>query len=85
MWIYYTAFSSLTFLAWGIDKFRARANQWRISERTLLSMVWLGGAFGALLGMLFFRHKTRKPLFWTAVLAGSILHAVIIFLLFIYT
>lgn len=80
MLIYYTILSMLTFLAWGIDKSRARMRQWRIPERRLLALAWLGGAFGALLGMLFFHHKTRKPHFWTSVVAGSVLHAAVIYL-----
>ena len=80
MLIYYIALSILTFLAWGMDKSRARARQWRIPERKLLALAWLGGAFGALLGMLLFHHKTRKPHFWTSVVAGSVLHAAVIYL-----
>jgi len=50
----------ITFVCWGIDKSRAKKGKWRISEGALLLMALLGGAFGALLGMLVFRHKTQK-------------------------
>ena len=80
MLIYYIAVSILTFLIVGIDKFRARARQWRIPERTLLTLNWLGGAFGLLAGMLLFRHKTRKPIFWISAGVSSVLHAAILYI-----
>lgn len=49
----------LSFCLFGLDKHRARRNQWRIPENTLLLCAFLGGSWGSWLGMLFFRHKTR--------------------------
>ncbi|MCD7868952.1 MAG: DUF1294 domain-containing protein [Clostridiales bacterium] len=48
------------FAAFGLDKRRAAARQWRIPEARLLLLAAAGGSPGALLGMLFFHHKTRK-------------------------
>lgn len=83
MLIYYISLSILAFLAMGFDKFLARAREWRIPERVLLSLAWLGGAFGALPGMLVFRHKTRKPHFWITVIISSLLHAAVIYFFYI--
>ena len=47
----------------GIDKYRAKHFKWRIQERTLFLLAALGGALGGCLGMLAFRHKTRKNTF----------------------
>ena len=44
----------------GYDKKLAQNNKRRISEKTLLSFVFVGGTIGSGLGMLFFRHKTAK-------------------------
>ncbi|MFV8331843.1 DUF1294 domain-containing protein [Flavobacterium sp. GSP14] len=44
----------------GYDKFLAENHQRRISERTLLSFVFLGGTIGSGIAMLLFRHKTAK-------------------------
>ena len=44
---------------YGLDKKRARGHDWRISEKTLFLTAVLGGAFGALVAMYTFRHKTR--------------------------
>ena len=81
MLVYLAAVSIVTFITWGVDKFRARAGQWRVSERVLFGMTLLGGAFGALAGMQFFRHKTRKPLFWLVVGVGCILQTLLLVLL----
>lgn len=81
MLTYYIALSTLTFLAWGYDKHRAKARLWRIPERRLLILTLSGGAFGALLGMLIFHHKTRKPKIWSLVVTGCAIHAAVIYLL----
>ena len=53
------AVSLVTFIAYGVDKVKAKRGSERISERRLLALAFVGGAAGALLGMLLFRHKTR--------------------------
>lgn len=47
-----------------IDKKKASKRQWRIPEKTLLILGILGGAFGGLLGMIVFRHKTKHAYFY---------------------
>lgn len=49
----------ITFSLYGIDKHKARANKWRISETTLIGCAFLMGGLGAFLGMRTFRHKTK--------------------------
>ncbi|MEK3766717.1 MULTISPECIES: DUF1294 domain-containing protein [unclassified Solibacillus] len=46
-----------------IDKERAKKQEWRISEKTLLTLGLLGGACGGVLGMYLFRHKTKHNTF----------------------
>ncbi|MDR6157142.1 uncharacterized membrane protein YsdA (DUF1294 family) [Chryseobacterium sp. SLBN-27] len=55
--------SIITFIIFGIDKRKAVKHQRRIPEATLLSLTFLGGTAGALLGMLLFRHKISKTSF----------------------
>jgi uncharacterized membrane protein YsdA (DUF1294 family) len=50
----------IAFVLMGYDKKLAQNNKRRISEKTLLSFVCIGGTIGSGLGMLFFRHKTAK-------------------------
>ncbi len=51
------------FTLYGIDKWCAKNDKWRISEKTLVSAAFFMGAVGAILGMKTFRHKTRKKMF----------------------
>ena len=47
------------FALMGIDKARAKADAWRIPEKTLFLVTALFGGLGGTLGMSFFRHKTK--------------------------
>lgn len=60
---YLIGINVLTFLLYGIDKWRARRDRWRIPEDTLIWLAIVGGSIGALLGMCLFRHKTRHRKF----------------------
>ena len=53
----------LTFFIYGIDKWKARRNKWRISEAALLWLTGAGGSIGALLGMKVWHHKTMHKKF----------------------
>ncbi|MBR1557913.1 MAG: DUF1294 domain-containing protein [Prevotella sp.] len=48
----------ITFLVYGIDKWKAKQGSWRISKATLLLLAVIGGSIGALLGMQVWHHKT---------------------------
>lgn len=61
--LYFIVINLLTFLLYGLDKYKAIRQEWRIPERALLLMTFVGGAFGALSAMRIFRHKTRKGRF----------------------
>ncbi len=71
------ALSLVSFLLYGLDKAKARRNRWRIPEATLLTLGILGGAPGALLGMMGWRHKTRHWYFWAVNFLGLALIIVI--------
>tara|TARA_R110000868_G_C10476740_1_gene728865 strand:+ start:75 stop:344 length:270 start_codon:yes stop_codon:yes gene_type:complete len=55
--------NGFAFVITGYDKYLAKAQKRRISEKTLLSFVAVGGTIGAGIAMLFFRHKTAKVSF----------------------
>ncbi len=47
----------------GIDKYKAIHQAYRISEKTLFMIALIGGAYGAYVAMYLFHHKTRKTMF----------------------
>lgn len=59
--IYLFIINVSTFILYGIDKKKAIKHKFRISENTLIFSAFIGGSLGALLGMQFFRHKTKHP------------------------
>lgn len=63
MKIYLIIINIITFLIYGIDKYKSIKNKYRISEATLIILAILGGAFGAFFGMITFHHKTKKKKF----------------------
>ena len=60
---YLLVINILTFVVFGIDKWKAKQGSWRISEATLLMFAVIGGTIGALLGMQVWRHKTMHKKF----------------------
>lgn len=64
------------FAAFGIDKARAEAGQWRISEGTLLGLAAIGGTPAAYAGRRLFRHKTRKQPFCAQLHTVAVLQVI---------
>ncbi|MEN9910008.1 MAG: hypothetical protein RLZZ540_3167 [Bacteroidota bacterium] len=62
MLLFYTflALNLFAFSIIGYDKYLAKNNKRRISEKTLLTFAFIGGTIGSGLAMLIFRHKTSK-------------------------
>ena len=58
LFIYLLVINVATFLTFGIDKWKARNNRWRLREAALLGLAVLGGSIGAWLGMRVWHHKT---------------------------
>ena len=44
--IYLLMINFITFLAMGIDKYKAKRGKWRTQEKTLFTLVALGGGIG---------------------------------------
>ncbi|HFI0342859.1 TPA: DUF1294 domain-containing protein [Streptococcus suis] len=68
----------IVFMTYGLDKGKARKDAYRISEKTLLLMAYLGGGLGAWAGGTHFRHKTHKKYFQLAWAVGVIMDVFII-------
>ncbi len=82
MW-YLIVINIVTWIAFGLDKWKAKSGKWRIPERTLLLLALAGGSLGALAGMIMFRHKTRKAKFFISVPVMFVVHCVIVAVLLI--
>ena len=76
--------SLVALIAYRNDKRRAIRHRWRIPEATLLLIAAFGGGIGAFLGMILFRHKTRKWKFRLLVPLFMILQLAL-FIFFCYT
>ena len=62
-----------TFFLYALDKAKAKKGARRISEKVLIFFTIAFGGIGALLGMCFLRHKTRKGKFRVAVVVGLLI------------
>ena len=59
---YLLAINAVTFIVYGIDKYKAKKAKWRISEATLFLLAVLGGSIGAWIGIcLVYTSRTRRP------------------------
>lgn len=60
---YLLGINAVTFIVYGIDKYKTKKAKWRISEATLLLQAILGGSIGAWMGMKVWHHKTMHKKF----------------------
>ena len=75
------AWSISGFLLYGIDKTLSKANALRVPELILNLLALVGGFAGCWAGMLAFHHKSnrsRHPVMWLVLIAGTIGHAALI-------
>ncbi len=66
------AWTPVAFGLYGYDKMQAKRGALRVPELSLLVTAAAGGAFGALAGMLVFRHKTTRKKFWIVCGASAV-------------
>ena len=57
--VYLLVVNIAAFAVYGWDKMCAKRGMWRVPEKILLLLAFLGGSVGALAAMAIFRHKTR--------------------------
>lgn len=79
--LYLVIINVITLIAFGIDKIKAIKNKRRIRIVTLLSLAFIGGSIGALIGMYAFRHKTSTDYFYIGVPLIIVMQAFVIFFL----
>ena len=72
------AVNLVALLAYGYDKAVAGTSRTRVPERVLLVVSIVGGTVGSLVGMLAFRHKTRKRSFQAKLVGVVVLQVALI-------
>lgn len=80
--IYLAAVNLVTFVMYGIDKYKAKKAKWRIPEATLLLMAAIGGSIGAWTGMQVWHHKTLHKKFKYGVPVIFLLQVALTFYLY---
>lgn len=81
--IVYVVLNVIAFAMYVWDKHKAKTDQWRTKESTLLIAALLG-PWGAVAGMKFARHKTQKLKF-KLVYVFLVLHIIIILAYLVYS
>lgn len=71
--LYLLMINIISFIAYGVDKYKAKRNLWRIPEKTLIGLASMGGFIGAFCGMQCFRHKTKHMKFVIGIPVISII------------
>lgn len=80
---YIVLVNAVTFLFYGIDKYKSQRNKNRIPEHWLHVLALAGGSLGALAGQKVFRHKTAKKsflfIYWLIVIFQVLIAGYILF------
>ncbi|WP_303006864.1 DUF1294 domain-containing protein [Romboutsia ilealis] len=77
--IYYLIFINIVgLLSMYLDKYFAKNNMYRISEKTLFFIAIIGGSIGSIIGMHQFRHKTKHRQFTTGLPAILFIQIIIL-------
>lgn len=84
IYTYLFVINTIAFFLYADDKRRACAGSRRIPNAALLALAWVGGAYGALMGMLLFRHKTRSKAYLINVPLALIIWLAALALLLIF-
>ncbi len=84
IYYYFLIINILSFLIYGIDKYKAKKSKNRISERSLLFLSLIGGCYGSIFAMNLFSHKTQKTKFITINYLLIIIYTFVLLKVFIW-
>ena len=74
--VYIALINLVTFGLFWLDKRRSETDRWRIPERRLLNLAFMGGSLGAFIAGQVFRHKTKKQPFRRYLIIIGLFHIV---------
>jgi len=69
----------MSLIAMPLEKAAAKAHGSRISELTVFFLSLIGGVWGTVAGMFFFRHKTRRPSFQMVIFLIMLLNLALLY------
>jgi uncharacterized membrane protein YsdA (DUF1294 family) len=70
--VWWLLWGAVTFAYYGFDKRQAGRGGWRVPESILHLLAVTGGFLGGWGGMVYFRHKTQKPVFKVVLALATI-------------
>lgn len=83
IYIYATAIlgvlSIIGLISMAVDKSKAKRGAWRIPEKVLFAIAFLGGGLGSLIGMYAFRHKTKHTSFVIGIPIGAVVSVAVVY------
>lgn len=71
--------NAVGFISMGLDKYAAKKHQYRMPEKFLFAIAIFGGSIGVMIGMIFFRHKTRHIRFTVGIPAILIIQVLLVY------
>lgn len=77
--LYLLLINLISFITFFIDKRKSIKNKWRVRENTLHLLSFVGGVYGSIAAMLFFRHKTKKPKFCIITVIALVINTFIVY------
>lgn len=82
--IYFVCINFISFIVFFLDKEKAKRDRWRIQEKTLHTLSFLGGVVGSISAMTLFHHKTRKKGFVAITLLALLFNIFVCYQLYKY-
>lgn len=82
--VYLFIINIITFIYMGLDKRKAKKHSFRIPEKVLLTLSFLGGSLGTLIAMHCFHHKTQKIVFRIGVPLLFVINIFMILFVYLY-
>lgn len=70
----------VTFIIYGVDKYKAKKGKWRIPENSLIGLAIIGGSIGAYLGMRVWHHKTMHLKFKYGIPLIIVIQLIIVYM-----
>lgn len=82
--VYFICMNIISFIVFYFDKEKSENGKWRIQEKTLHTLSFLGGAIGSIIAMKVFHHKTKKTSFIVVTVLALIFNLFLYYMVYKY-